>query len=84
MVSLFYSGLIFYCNSIIQNVYFILLLTKNLASPETFAYRYLAFACSQRGRKENQRCTGHHMFSMWGSRISIKKTNNRSLDDFCF
>ena len=42
MVSLFSSGLIFYCNSIIQNVYVILFLTKNLASPETFAYRYLA------------------------------------------
>ena len=38
MVSLLYSGSIFYNKSIIQNVYFIYFLTKNLASTENFAY----------------------------------------------
>ena len=38
MVSLLYSGSIFYNESIIQNVYFINFLTKNLASAENFAY----------------------------------------------
>ena len=38
MVSLLYSGSILYNKSIIQNVYFIYFLTKNLASAENFAY----------------------------------------------
>ena len=38
MVSLSYSGSIFYNKSIIQNVYFIYFLTKNLGRAENFAY----------------------------------------------
>ena len=49
MVSLLYSGSIFYNKSIIQNVYFIYFLTKNLASAENFAYTVNILSLRVRG-----------------------------------
>ena len=86
MVSLFYSGSIFYNKSIIQNVYFIYFLTKNPASAENFAYTAdilsLCVCGAQVKKTKGEQVT---VCFLCGEEIfKNNNTNNRSLNDLCF
>ena len=86
MVSLFYSGSIFYNKSIIQNVYFIYFLTKNPASAENFAYTAdilsLRVCGAQVKKTKGEQVT---VCFLCGEEIfKNNNTNNRSLKDLCF
>ena len=84
MVSLFYSGSIFYYKSIIQNVYFIYFLTKNLASAENFAYTVDILSLRVRGTQV-KKTEGEQVTVCCGEEIlKNNNMNNRSLNDLCF
>ena len=78
MVSLLYSGSIFYNKSIIGNVYFIYFLTKNRASAENFAYTVDILSLRVRGA-EVKKTEGEQVTICFLCREEIlKKNNNRS------
>ena len=77
MVSLLYSGSIFYNKSIIRNVYFIYFLTKNLASAEKFAYTVDILSLRVRGA-EVKKTEGEQVTICFLCREEILKKNSRS------
>ena len=86
MVSLFYSGSKINNKSIIQNVYFIFFLTKNLGRAENFAYTVDILSLGVRGA-EVKKTKGEQVTLCFLCREEISKNNNninRSVNDLCF
>ena len=72
MVSIFYSDSMFYSKSIIQNVYFIYSLTKDLASAENFAYTVDVLSLRVRGA-EVKKTEGKHVTRCFLCREKVLK-----------
>ena len=84
MVSLLYSGSIFYNRSIIRNVYFIYFLTKNLASAENFAYTVDILSLRVRGA-EVKKTEGEQVTICFLCREEIlKKQQSITSNNLCF
>ena len=84
MVSLLYSGSIFYNKSIIRNVYVIYFLTKNLASAENFAYTVDILSLRVRGA-EVKKTEGEQVTICFLCREEIlKKQQSITSNNLCF
>ena len=84
MVSLLYSGSIFYNKSIIRNVYFIYFLTKNLASAENFAYTVEILSLRVRGAEVKKTEGEQVTICFLCSEEILKKQQSITSNDLCF
>ena len=84
MVSLLYSGSIFYNKSIIQNVYFIYFLTKNLASAENFAYTVNILSLRVRGAEVKKTESEQVTICFLCREEILKKQQSITSNDLCF